>query len=60
MDALLMSRIQFASTAVYHYLFVPLSIGFGLVLALLVKIGGVSPDGSKELRHHHQHRQGRH
>ena len=36
MDALLMSRIQFASTAVYHYLFVPLSIGFGLVLALLV------------------------
>ncbi len=36
MDAVLLARIQFAATALYHYLFVPLSIGFGLVLAVLV------------------------
>jgi cytochrome d ubiquinol oxidase subunit I len=31
-----LARIQFAATALYHYLFVPLSIGFGLVLAVLM------------------------
>ena len=36
MDAVLLARIQFAATALYHYLFVPLSIGFGLVLAVLL------------------------
>ena len=36
MDAVLLARIQFAATAVYHYLFVPLSVGFGLVLAILM------------------------
>lgn len=36
MDAVLLARIQFAATAVYHYLFVPLSVGFGLVLAVLL------------------------
>ncbi len=36
MDALLLARIQFAATALYHYLFVPLSVGFGLVLAVLM------------------------
>lgn len=36
MDAVLLARVQFAATAIYHYLFVPLSVGFGLVLALLM------------------------
>ena len=36
MDALLLARLQFAATALYHYLFVPLSVGFGLVLAVLM------------------------
>lgn len=36
MDAVLLARIQFAATALYHYLFVPLSVGFGLVLAVLM------------------------
>jgi cytochrome d ubiquinol oxidase subunit I len=36
MDAVLLSRIQFAATALYHYLFVPLSVGIGLVLAILL------------------------
>ena len=36
MDAVLLGRIQFAFTALYHYLFVPLSVGFGLVLAILL------------------------
>ena len=36
MDAVLLARIQFAATALYHYLFVPLSVGFGLVLAVLL------------------------
>ncbi len=36
MDAVLLARIQFAATAIYHYLFVPLSVGFGLVLAVLM------------------------
>ena len=36
MDAVFLARLQFAATAVYHYLFVPLSVGFGLVLAILL------------------------
>ena len=35
MDVLLLSRIQFALTTAFHYLFPPLSIGLGLLLALL-------------------------
>lgn len=34
-DPVLLARIQFAATAIYHFMFVPLSIGFGLVLAIL-------------------------
>ena len=34
MDVVALSRIQFAVTIIYHFLFVPLSIGTGLVLAL--------------------------
>ena len=29
-DPVLLARIQFALTAMYHYVFVPLSIGLGL------------------------------
>jgi len=34
MDVVLLSRIQFVVTVMYHFLFVPLSIGLGLVLVL--------------------------
>lgn len=33
-DPVLLGRIQFALTAMYHYVFVPLSIGLGLVVAV--------------------------
>lgn len=33
-DVVLLSRIQFAATVAYHFLFVPLSIGLGLILAI--------------------------
>lgn len=35
-DPVLLARIQFAATALYHYLFVPLSIGMGLIMAIFV------------------------
>ena len=35
-DAVVLGRIQFAATAIYHFMFVPLSIGFGLILAILM------------------------
>lgn len=35
MDALLLSRIQFAFTAAVHYLYPPLSIGLGVMLVLI-------------------------
>jgi cytochrome bd ubiquinol oxidase subunit I len=34
MDVVLLSRIQFAVTVMYHFLFVPLSIGLGLIMVL--------------------------
>lgn len=34
LDATFLSRFQFALTAVFHYFFVPLSIGLGLILAI--------------------------
>ena len=34
MDVVLLSRIQFAVTIMYHFLFVPLSIGLGLIMVL--------------------------
>ena len=34
-DVVFLDRLQFAGTAIYHYMFVPLSIGFGLILAIL-------------------------
>lgn len=35
MDPLILSRVQFAVTTCYHFLFVPLSIGVGLLLAIM-------------------------
>ena len=36
MDAALLARIQFAFTVLYHYLFVPISVGLGLIVAIMV------------------------
>ena len=33
-DVALLSRVQFAFVIFYHFLFVPLSIGLGLILAI--------------------------
>jgi cytochrome d ubiquinol oxidase subunit I len=33
-DAAMLSRFQFAFTVAYHFLFVPMSIGLGLIMAL--------------------------
>ncbi|MGI6105976.1 MAG: cytochrome ubiquinol oxidase subunit I [Raoultibacter sp.] len=33
-DAVVLARIQFAATAMFHFLFVPLSIGIGLIMAI--------------------------
>ncbi len=33
-DVALLSRIQFAVTVAYHFIFVPLSIGLGLITAI--------------------------
>lgn len=35
-DQVLMSRVQFAFTAGYHFIFVPLTIGIGLLMAIFV------------------------
>ena len=35
MDVVLLSRIQFAITIMFHYLFPPLTIGMGVVLVWL-------------------------
>ncbi len=35
-DQILMSRIQFALTASYHFIFVPITIGIGLLMAIFV------------------------
>lgn len=35
-DQVLMSRIQFAMTASYHFIFVPITIGIGLLMAIFV------------------------
>lgn len=34
LDVTLLSRLQFALTVIFHYFFVPLSIGLGLILAI--------------------------
>ena len=35
MDVLLLARLQFAATTVYHFFFVPLTLGLSLVVAVL-------------------------
>ncbi|MEK5035491.1 cytochrome ubiquinol oxidase subunit I [Paenibacillus sp. FSL R7-0302] len=35
MDTVLLSRIQFASTTIFHYFFVPVSIGLALIIAIM-------------------------
>lgn len=35
MDPLILARIQFASTTIFHYFFVPMSIGLALVIAIM-------------------------
>ena len=35
MTALDLARLQFATTSIYHFLFVPLTIGLGFLVALL-------------------------
>ena len=35
-DPVVLARIQFAATALYHFLFVPLSVGMGLIMAIYV------------------------
>ena len=35
MDWLVLSRLQFATTVIYHYLFVPLTLGLVVLIALM-------------------------
>jgi len=35
MDALLLARLQFAITTIYHFLFVPITLGLSILLAIL-------------------------
>ena len=44
MDAVIWSRIQFAMTAAYHWLFVPLTLGLALVMAIMETIYVVRKD----------------
>ncbi|MBR5174837.1 MAG: cytochrome ubiquinol oxidase subunit I, partial [Bacteroidales bacterium] len=44
MDAVIWSRIQFAMTAAYHWLFVPLTLGLALVMAVMETIYVVKKD----------------
>ena len=44
MDAVIWSRIQFAMTAAYHWLFVPLTLGLALVMAVMESLYLVKKD----------------
>ena len=44
MDTVLWSRIQFAMTAAYHWLFVPLTLGLALVMAIMETLYVVRKD----------------
>ena len=44
MDAVIWSRIQFAMTAAYHWLFVPLTLGLALVMAIMETLYVVKKD----------------
>src|SRR6201986_4315536 len=38
MDIVLLSRLQFAITALYHFLFVPLTLGLSLILLIMESV----------------------
>src|SRR6202043_613390 len=38
MDVVSLSRLQFALTALYHFLFVPLTLGLSLLLAIMESV----------------------
>ena len=38
MDALLLSRLQFAVATYFHFLFVPLTLGLSLIIAIMETI----------------------
>ena len=44
MDTILWSRLQFAMTAAYHWLFVPLTLGLALIMAIMETIYVVKKD----------------
>ena len=44
MDVVIWSRIQFAMTAAYHWLFVPLTLGLALVMAVMETLDVVKKD----------------
>ena len=44
MDVVLWSRLQFAMTAAYHWLFVPLTLGLALVMAVMETLYVVKKD----------------
>ena len=44
MDVIVWSRIQFAMTAAYHWLFVPLTLGLALVMAIMETLYVVKKD----------------
>ena len=50
MDATLLARIQFAFTVLYHYLFVPISVGLGLIVAIMVTRAYRSRDARDDAR----------
>lgn len=35
MDTVMLARIQFASTTIFHFFFVPVSIGLALLIAIM-------------------------
>ena len=44
MDAVFWSRLQFAVTAGYHWLFVPLTLGLAMIIAVMETIYVVNKD----------------
>ena len=35
MDTLILARLQFAATTIYHFFFVPLTLGLGILVAIM-------------------------
>ena len=38
MDVVTLARLQFAATAMYHFLFVPLTLGLSFLLAIMESV----------------------